>query len=63
MVQYVVPDYKCVGMIDDQPLIKMNCCTKFECQEWANDIALQPKLIRNENGFMVCPVCQASYGK
>ena len=38
-------------------------CYLFECQEWIDDVACYPELVREDKyGFAICPKCGASYG-
>lgn len=36
-------------------------CIKFECQSWAGDVVVKPKLVKRGK-FWCCPRCGASYG-
>jgi hypothetical protein len=50
-----------VLMIDDQPITPMpEFCTRWECRV---DNKGGRRLVRNDAGFMVCPLCGYSYGR
>jgi hypothetical protein len=41
----------------DEIFTKVKYCTKWPCC-WE-----KKPLIKNHNGFMICPICKGSYGK
>ena len=51
---------KILYLIDDQPITTMpKFCLSWPCCQSPK----KAKLKKDENGFMVCPLCHGSYGK
>jgi len=64
-VVYAPSDQKFAGYSPDngQALTTQSVCTKWQCQKWDGDTPIFPKLVANERGFRICPVCGCSWGE
>lgn len=50
---------------EEQAMVHTDHCTLFKCQDWDRETGgiTYPLLVKDENGFWVCPDCGSSYGR